>query len=224
MPSLPNPLCGSTNKKNFNLKFSNKFSVGPAVSLDDKDALYVFGGYDLLSGQVMFRNDFFLLKDLTSSKFVSNDILSINEHQLFRWIPLKNTLKKKDKFEAVLPRARALLVACGDDVISPDGGLFACGGYHKSATGELVPVPEILCYDKSAKEWTFLSEIPNLKKLNIFAVENNILIISEKIKSEDPNEEDELAPVSKYDLVQRKWLMIDRKEINETQEESSMNQ
>ena len=188
------------------------------MSLDDKDALYVFGGYDLLSGQVMFRNDFFQLKDLTSNKFVANGILSMLERRLFRWISLKTTLKKKDKLEAVLPRARALLVACGDEVVAPDGGLFACGGYHKSASGELVPVPEILCYDKGAKEWTLLSEIPNLKKLNIFAVENNVLIISEKIKSDDPEEEDELVPVSKYDLVQRRWVMIDRKAIGETSE------
>ena len=140
---------------------------------------------------------------------------------MFRWIPLKNTLKKKDKLEAVLPRARALLVACGDDVIAPDGGLFACGGYHKSPSGELVPVPEILCYDKAAKEWILLSEIPNLKKLNIFAVENNVLIISEKMKPQDPNEEDELVPVSKYDLVQRKWLMMDGKEIKSEPQETN---
>ena len=106
-------------------------------------------------------------------------------------------------------------MACGDELIPPNGGLFACGGYNKSSTGELIPVPEILCYDKSLKEWIFLSDIPNLKKLNVFAVDNNILVISDKIKSEDPNEEDELIPVSKYDLVNRKWLMIDQKEVSE---------
>ena len=106
-------------------------------------------------------------------------------------------------------------MACGEELIPPSGGLFACGGYNKSSTGDLIPVPEILCYDKSLKEWIYLSDIPNLKKLNVFAVDNNILVISDKMKSEDPNEEDELIPVSKYDLVNRKWLMINQKEVSE---------
>jgi hypothetical protein len=127
---------------------------------------------------------------------------------------LKNTLNIKNKSQAILPRARALLVACGDDIIPPNGGLFACGGYNKSSTGELIPVPEILCYDKSTKEWIYLSDIPNLKKLNIFAVDDNTLIISDKIKSDD---EDELIPVSKYDLIKRKWIMINQKKISDTQ-------
>ncbi|UJR35937.1 hypothetical protein I4U23_028678 [Adineta vaga] len=179
LPSLPNPLCGS------------------AVTLDEKDSLYVFGGYDLLSGNVQFRNDFLQLEDLTSKK----------------WTKLKNTFNMENKSQTVLPRARALLLACGDDIVSPDGGLFACGGYHKSPTGELIPVPEIICYDKSTKDWIFLSSIPNLKKLNIFSVDNNILIISDKIKTE---EDDELIPISKYDFMNRKWLMIDQKEIEES--------
>lgn len=124
----------------------------------------------------------------------------------------------KEKAQTVLPRARALLVACGDDAIPSEGGLFACGGYHKSGSGELVPIPEILSYDKAKKEWTFLSDIPNLKKLNVFAVDNNILVISDKARSDDPNEEDELVPVSKYDLVQRKWIMLDGKNIEEAKE------
>ena len=122
-----------------------------------------------------------------------------------------------NKSQAILPRARALLVACGDDIVPPNGGLFACGGYNKSPTSELVPVPEILCYDKSTKEWIYLSAIPNLKKLNIFAVDDNTLIISDKIKATDPDEEDELIPVSKYDLVKRKWIMIDQKDVSDTQ-------
>jgi hypothetical protein len=126
-------------------------------------------------------------------------------------------LNIKNKSQAILPRARALLVACGEDIIPPNGGLFACGGYTKSPTGELIPVPEILCYDKSTKEWIYLSDIPNLKKLNIFAVDDNTLIISDKIKADDPDDEDELIPVSKYDLVNRKWLMINQKEVSNTQ-------
>lgn len=82
-----------------------------------------------------------------------------------------------------------------------------------------MPVPEILCYDKSTKEWIFLSNIPNLKKLNVFAVDNNILVISDKIKADDPDDEDELVPISKYDLVNRKWLMIDQKEVSEPPED-----
>jgi hypothetical protein len=195
--------------------------IGPAVTLDDKDSLYVFGGYDLLSGNVLFRNDFLQLEDLTSKKYRINiNLLSFPiKKNIFRWTKLTNTFNIKNKSQTVVPRARALLVACGDDVISPDGGLFACGGYNKSSSGELLPVPEILCYDKSTKDWIYLSEIPDLKKLNIFAVDNNILIISEKIKSDE--EEDELIPVSKYDLVNRKWLMINRKEISNSQIETN---
>jgi hypothetical protein len=126
-----------------------------------------------------------------------------------------------NKSQTILPRARALLVACGDDVISPNGGLFACGGYNKSISGELIPVPEILCYDKSTKDWIYLSDIPNLKKLNIFAVDDNKLVISDKIKSDDLDEDDELVPISKYDLVNRKWLMINQKEISNSQIEQT---
>ncbi len=133
---------------------------------------------------------------------------------MYRWIKLKNTFTIKNQSQTVLPRARALLVACGDDVVSPNGGLFACGGYHKSSSGELIPVPEILCYDKSTKDWIYLSDIPNLKKLNIFAIDNNILIISDKMKSDNSDEENQLIPISKYDLVNRKWLMINQKEIS----------
>ena len=136
-----------------------------------------------------------------------------------RWTRLKNTFEIKEKAQTVLPRARALLVACGDDAVPPDGGLFACGGYHKSGSGELVPIPEILCYDKSTKEWIFLSDIPNLKKLNVFAVDNNVLVISDKVKSSDPNEEDELVAASKYDLVRRKWIMLDGKNVEESKED-----
>lgn len=118
-----------------------------------------------------------------------------------------------DKTQPIQPRARALLVSCTDDVIPPKGGLFACGGYTKIGDGELSPVPEILSYDFGKQEWIFLSEIPNLKKLNIFAVDNNILVISDKVKSNDPDEEDEIIPISKYDLANRKWLMIDQKEV-----------
>ena len=46
--------------------------IGPAVTLDDKDSLYVFGGYDLLSGNVIFRNDFLNLEDLSSKKYEIN--------------------------------------------------------------------------------------------------------------------------------------------------------
>jgi hypothetical protein len=45
------------------------------VTLDDKDSLYVFGGYDLLSGNVLFRNDFLQLEDLSSKKYKINIIL-----------------------------------------------------------------------------------------------------------------------------------------------------
>ncbi|CAF0732808.1 unnamed protein product [Rotaria sordida] len=180
LPSLPNPLCG------------------PAVTLDDKDSLYVFGGYDLLSGHVLFRNEFLQLEDLTSKK----------------WTILKNTFNINNKSQTISPRARALLVACGNDIIPPDGGLFACGGYTKSSSGELIPVAEILCYDKSTKDWSHLTDIPNLKKLNIVAIDNNILIISEKMKSDNPDEEDQFIPVSKYDLINRKWLMLNQKEIS----------
>ncbi|CAF1534299.1 unnamed protein product [Adineta ricciae] len=183
LPSLPNPLC--------------EYSLGSAVTLDEKDTLYVFGGYDLLSGNVQFRNDLLQLEDLTAK----------------RWIKLKNTFNIEDKSQTVLPRARALLVACGDDVLPPDGGLFACGGYHKSPTGDLIPVPEILCYDKSTKDWIFLSSIPNLKKMNVFSVDNNVLVISDKVTTE---EDEELIPISKYDFTNRKWIMIDQKEIEET--------
>ncbi len=48
------------------------FFIGPAVTLDDKDSLYVFGGYDLLSGNVIFRNDFLKLEDLSSKKYEIN--------------------------------------------------------------------------------------------------------------------------------------------------------
>jgi hypothetical protein len=194
--------------------------IAPAVTLDDKGSLYVFGGYDLLSGNVLFRNDFLQLEDLSSKKYRINIILvfSFLEKKTFsRWIKLKNTFNLNNKSQTVVPRARALLVACGDDVIPPDGGLFACGGYNKSSVGELLPVPEILCYDKSTKDWIYLSDIPNLKKLNIFAVDDNILVISEKSKSNDPDEEDELIPVSKYDLVKRKWLMLNKKDISNSQ-------
>ncbi|CAF1474430.1 unnamed protein product, partial [Adineta steineri] len=187
LPSLPNPLCGS------------------AVTLDDKDSLYVFGGYDLLSGYVQFHNDLLQLENLTSKK----------------WTQLKNTFNMKNKSQNVIPRARALLIACGDDIISPDGGLFACGGYHKSLTGELVPVSEILCYNKSTKDWIYLSDIPNLKKISLFSIENNILIISEKIRTDNNNDDDELIPISKYDLMNRKWLMIDQTEISNTQIEQT---
>jgi len=189
------------------------------VTLDDKDSLYVFGGYDLLSGNVLFRNDFLQLEDLSSKKYKINIILFFFfcKTRFFRWIKLKNTLNMNNKSQTILPRARALLVACGDDVISPNGGLFACGGYNKSTSGELIPVPEILCYDKSTKDWIYLSNIPNLKKLNIFAVDDNKLVISDKIKSDEPDEDDELVPISKYDLVNRKWLMINQKEISNSQ-------
>jgi len=130
---------------------------------------------------------------------------------------LPNTVTIDDKTQPIRPRARALLVACTDDVIPPKGGLFACGGYTKTADSELSPVAEILCYDHDKKQWIFLSEIPNLKKLNIFAVDNNILVISDKVKSNDPDEEDELVPLSKYDLANRKWLMIDKKEVENQQ-------
>ena len=191
--------------------------VGPAVTLDDKDSLYIFGGYDLLSGSVLFRNDFLQLEDLTSTKYdITPRSTPLDTIESLRWIKLKSRFNFNDKSQPVLPRARALLVACGDDVISPEGGLFACGGYTKSPSGELAPVPEILCYDNSTKDWTYLSDIPNLTKLNIFAVENNMLIISERVKSSEPDEDDELIPISKYDLAQRKWLMIDRKETTDT--------
>ncbi|CAF1541298.1 unnamed protein product [Adineta ricciae] len=182
---------------NFGIAANNEDSLGSAVTLDEKDTLYVFGGYDLLSGNVQFRNDFLLLEDLTAK----------------RWIKLKNTFNIEDKSQTVLPRARALLVACGDDVLPPGGGLFACGGYHKSPTGDLIPVPEILCYDKSTKDWIFLSSIPNLKKMNVFSVDNNVLVISDKVTTEE--EDEELIPISKYDFTNRKWIMIDQKEIEE---------
>lgn len=57
--------------------------------------------------------------------------------------------------------------------------------------------------------------------MNIFAVDNNILIISDKIKSDEPDEEDELIPISKYDLANRKWLMINKKDIIESSDEQS---
>ena len=123
----------------------------------------------------------------------------------------------KNRSQSLSPRARALLVACGDDVIPPDGGLFACGGYHRSSSNELIPVPEILCYDKSLKDWVYLSDIPNLKRLNLLSIDNNILIISNKMKSDDPTREDEFIPISKYDLLNRKWLMINQKETSNIQ-------
>ncbi|CAF3298650.1 unnamed protein product [Rotaria socialis] len=187
LPSLPNPLCG------------------PAVALDDKDCLYVFGGYDLLAGHTLFRNDFLKLEDLSSEK----------------WTILKNSCKIENKSLMISPRARTLLVACGNDVIPPDGGLFACGGYAKSSSGELIPVSEILCYNRSKKDWTYLSDIPNLKKLNIIAVDNNILVISDKIKSNNPDEEDQFIPISKYDLMNKKWLMINQKDISNVQVEET---
>jgi len=51
------------------------FFIGSAVTLDDKDSLYVFGGYDLVSGNVLFRNDFLQLEDLSSKKYKINRIL-----------------------------------------------------------------------------------------------------------------------------------------------------
>ncbi len=152
------------------------------------------------------------LEDLTSKKYKLSFFRLYKN--IFRWKKLKNTVKIKNKSQTITPRARALLVACGDDIISPDGGLFACGGYNKSSTGELLPVPEILCYDKSTKEWIYLSDIPNLNKLNVFSVDNNLLIISDRKKSDNPDE-DELIPISKYDFTNRKWLMINQKEIEE---------
>ncbi|CAF4618917.1 unnamed protein product, partial [Rotaria socialis] len=177
----------------------------PAVALDDKDCLYVFGGYDLLAGHTLFRNDFLKLEDLSSEK----------------WTILKNSCKIENKSLMISPRARTLLVACGNDVIPPDGGLFACGGYAKSSSGELIPVSEILCYNRSKKDWTYLSDIPNLKKLNIIAVDNNILVISDKIKSNNPDEEDQFIPISKYDLMNKKWLMINQKDISNVQVEET---
>lgn len=175
-----------------------------------------------LAGTIYFLEMLFFVMISYNSKIYQRKsntnidwLFSLITWDISRWTRLKNTLSIKDKTQAVSPRARSLLVACGDELIPPNGGLFACGGYNKSSTGELIPVPEILCYDKSRKEWIFLSDIPNLKKLNVFAVDNNILVISDKIKSEDPNEEDELIPVSKYDLVNRKWLMINQKEVSE---------
>jgi hypothetical protein len=134
-----------------------------------------------------------------------------------RWIQLNSSLNVNNETRLVSPRARALLTTCGDDILPPNGGLFACGGYHKAASGELVSVPEILCYDKSMKHWICLSEIPNVTKSHIFAIDNNILIISDKIKSDNLDGDDEHVPVAKYDLAQRKWLMIDGKLVDETQ-------
>ena len=107
--------------------------------------------------------------------------------------------------------------------IPPNGGLLACGGYHRSSSNELIPVPEILCYDKSIKDWIYLSNIPNLKKLNLLSIDNIILIISNKMKSDDPNREDEFIPISKYDLLNRKWLMINQKETSNTQIKRNQN-
>jgi hypothetical protein len=84
-----------------------------------------------------------------------------------------------------------------------------------------MPVPEILCYDKSTQDWIYLSDIPNLKKINIFSVDNDTLIISDKVKSDNPDEDDELIPISKYDFANRKWLMKNQEEISNTEIEQT---
>ena len=55
--------------------------LGSSVTLDDNDCIYLFGGYDLLSGQVQFCNDFFQLEDLTSKKYKINIIHFISFHR-----------------------------------------------------------------------------------------------------------------------------------------------
>lgn len=192
-------------------------NLGPAVTLDDHDNLYVFGGYDLVSGSAEFRNDFFELENLSSTTYETSKF-SLNFNQsLFRWIRVNNTLiDDKNKSQVISPRARPLLVAFSENVMPPKGGLFSCGGYTKSPlTNELIPIPEVICYNKSTKIWTYVTNIPNLTKLNSIAVDDNILIISERQKSIDPDEEDDFIPVSKFDLIHRKWLMIDKKEISD---------
>ena len=70
LPPLPNPLCSET-KIFFQIWvmiIESLFFSGPAVTLDENDSLYVFGGYDLMSGHVEFRNDFLQLQDLERSK------------------------------------------------------------------------------------------------------------------------------------------------------------
>ena len=136
-----------------------------------------------------------------------------------RWKKLSVTLNKDNSLEIVAPRARALLVASSAEVIPPDGGLFACGGYQKSQQGEMIAVPEIICYDKAKNQWNFLSLIPNLKKLSIFAVDNDVLVISEKKRSENQPETDDIIPVARYDLLNRKWLMINGENVDEKNEQ-----
>jgi hypothetical protein len=134
------------------------------------------------------------------------------------WKILKSTFKTSDQRQSIGPRARALLVNCTSDVVPPRGGLFACGGFHKNTRGELVPIGEILCYDKSSSQWELLADIPNLTKSSILAIDNNILTVSQLMKSEHPDAEDELVPEVKYDLVRRKWLMLNGKAVEETNE------
>lgn len=178
-----------------------KSCSGPSVTFDEKDSLFVLGGYDLLSGRVSFRNDFLQLEDLRSTQFALCQRKINTPTDSSRWKTLNVNLTNEN--QTIVPRARALLITANEEIISPDGGLIACGGYHKTEQGDLVPVPEILAYDKTTCLWTLLSTIPNLQKLNILSIDNNVLVISERDKSSD-----EIIPISTYDLVKKSWLMI----------------